>query len=311
MGRYKPFFILGIAVVIALVFSLLAYTWLQKKGQAKQPVAQETQPIVVAVADLTWGTLLSKEMLETRPVLKDSFPGGGFSDPSALVGRVLSSNIKAGEPFFESRLAPATFKTGGVAAVISPQKRAIAVKVDKTVAVAGFIRPGNRVDVLVSLAGRGDKNLSEPITKIVLENMLVLAVGPDVEPKGKEPSNLDVITLEGTPEETEKLALASVEGKIQIALRNHGDSQIALTRGTTIPALLASYNDGKPVVNKPRVVVAKKTGGNKPVSTAGEKKPGPAAEQKPVSTREEKKPDEPLPFIVELIKGGKVTEVKF
>ncbi len=80
--------------------------------------------------------------------------------------------------------------------------------------------------------------------------MLVLTVGPEIDPKTKEPSNVDVITLEGTPEETEKIALASVEGKIQLVLRNFSDSDIATTKGTTIPTLLASYAPGKEGVRK-------------------------------------------------------------
>ena len=296
MGKYKTFVTLGIAIVIALIVSLLAYNWLQTKGKAKEVVDLETQPITVAIAELTGGTVLAKEMLKTTNVLKASFPGG-FSDPSALVGRVLISNVKVGEPIFESKLAPTTIKAGGVAAIITLKKRAIAVKVDKTIGVAGFIHPGNRVDVLVTLPATAGKTLSEPITKTILENMLVLTVGSEVEPKSKEPSNVDVITLEGTPEETEKIALAAVEGKIQLALRNFGDSEIAMTKGATIPALLTSYTSEKEVVKKPRVMLAKKAGSKKGVAVAEEKKAATATA--------------PAPFIVEVIKGGKVTEVKF
>jgi len=299
MGKHRSLLILGIAIAVALITSLLVYSWLQTKGKAKQGVVLETQPIVVATADLTWGTVLANEMLKTTTVLKTSFPGGGFTDPSALVGRVLISSVKTGEPLFESKLAPTTIKAGGIAAIITPTKRAIAVKVDKTIGVAGFINPGNRVDVLVSFPASGGRGLSEPITKTILGNMLVLTVGLEVNPKSKEPSNVDVITLEGTPEEAEKIALASVEGKIQLALRNFGDAGIAVTKGTTIPTLLTSYSSGKEVSKKPNVVLAKKQDGKKAVVTAEEKKAAPAA----VPT--------PPPFIVELIKGGKMTEVKF
>ena len=299
MGKHRSLLVLGIAVVIALVSSLMAYRWLQTKGKAREKVVVETQPIVVTVVDLTWGTVLAREMLNSTTVLKTSFPGGGFSDPSTLVGRVLISNLKAGEPIFESKLAPTTIKAGGVAAIITPTKRAIAVKVDKTIGVAGFIHPGNRVDVLVSLPASAGKGLSEPVTKIILENMLVLTVGPEIETKGKEPSNVDVITLEGTPEEAEKIALASVEGKIQLALRNFGDSGIATTKGTTIPTLLTSYASKKESARKPNVVIARKQAATKPAPAVQESKAVPAAAPTPP------------PFIVEVIKGGKVTEVKF
>jgi pilus assembly protein CpaB len=289
MGKYRPFIFLGVAVIIALITSVLIYNFLQRKARVKE-VALETLPIAVAKVDLNWGTVISKEVIEMKPFLKKTLPGGYFSDLSFLTGRVLISPVKANEPIFESKLAPTTIKTGGVAAVVSPKKRAVAVKVDKVIGVAGFIYPGNRVDVLVTIA---TQKTSEPITKIVLENILVLAAGPEIQAKGKEEkaTPVDVITLEVTPEEAEKLALAATEGKLQLALRNFIDTEDVHTRGITIPALLAGYSapkETKPVTRKGAPV----------------KKPAPAVTKAP----EEKKP--PV-FVVELIKGTKASEVKF
>ena len=289
MGRYRPFIILGIAVIIAFVTSVLIYNYLQRKARVKD-VTLETQSIAIAKVDLNWGTVLTSEVIEMKPFLKKSLPAGHFSDPPSLTGRVLISPVKANEPIFESKLAPTTIKTGGVAAVVSPKKRAVAVKVDKVIGVAGFIYPGNRVDVLVTIT---TGKTPEPITKIVLENILVLAAGPEIQTKGKEerPSPVDVITLEVTPEEAEKLALAATEGKLQLALRNFIDTEDVLTKGTTIPALLSSYTTSKetrPVAR--RGVAAKRT--TPAVSTAPKEKKPPA-------------------FVVELIKGTKSSEVKF
>ena len=104
--------------------------------------------------------------------------------------------------------------------------------------------PGNRVDVLVTITPdrRGSSN---PVTKIVLENILVLAAGPEVEKKGKEPTNVNVITLEVTPEEAQKLALAATEGKLQLALRNFSDTEDVRTKGTTDPHLAGFLQPGK------------------------------------------------------------------
>jgi pilus assembly protein CpaB len=130
----------------------------------------------------------------------------------------------------------------------------MAVKVDDVVGVAGFINPGNMVDVLVTLTQ------SPPITKTVLENVLVLASGTELERRGHEekPQPVRVITVEVTPEEGEKLALAANEGKLQLALRNPLNAEPILTRGATVPALLNSYRlpekaEVKPEV-KPQVV---------------------------------------------------------
>jgi pilus assembly protein CpaB len=293
MGKYKPFILLGIAVVVALITSVLIYNWLQRKAKVEKPEAFQTQSVAVAAADLSWGTILSNDMIRVTPFLKSSLPEGYFSDPASLVGRVLTSPVKANEPIFETKLAPTSVKTGGVAAVITQKKRAMAIRVDKTIGVSGFIHPGNRVDVLVTLHREGAQTA---MTKTILENILVLAVGPEMEIKGKgeKPSDVDVITIEVTPEEAEKLALAATEGKILLTLRNFSDSEDVMTKGMTIPALLASYSG--PVVKEAKDVTGKE--GSKKLVPKKEIKPQPALDKKP-------------PFVVELIKGTKASEVKF
>jgi len=299
MGKYRPFILFGIAIIVALITGFLVVNYLQTKSKGKE-VALETQHIAVAKVDLTWGTAITPEVITTKPFLKDSLPGGYFSDPSSLSGRVLISNIKANEPIFESKLAPTTVKTGGVAAVISQKKRAVSVRVDKVIGVSGFVHPGNRVDVLVTMPS-GKEGTPNPITKIVLENMLVLATGQEIQTKGKEEkaTPVEVITLEVTPEEAEKLALAATEGKIQLALRNFSDSEDVFTKGMTIPVLLGSYSTYGSVQETKAV----------PVRATGGRRPTPMAAKKPETGKPEieKKPG----VTVELIKGTKASEVKF
>jgi pilus assembly protein CpaB len=239
MEKWRPIILLGIAVIIGLVVSVLTYNWLQEKGKMKKVTSLDTKQVAIAISDLSWGTVLTEEMIKLVPFLSSSLPPGYFSDPSALKGRVLTFPIKANEPILESRLAPADIKTGGVAAIISPNKRAMAVKVDKVIGVSGFINPGNRVDVLVTLTAAGT---SLPITKTVLENMLVLATGTEVQEKEKgKAAMVDVITLEATPQEAEKMAHAATEGRLQLALRNSVDTQEVFTKGATTATLLSSY----------------------------------------------------------------------
>jgi len=247
MGKYRPFMLFGVAIIIAFIVTILVIKWLQKRVEVREAVPLETLDIAIAKIDLKWGTAITNEMIEIKPFLKKSLPGGYFQDTASLAGRVLVFPVKSKEPIFESRLAPISVKTGGVAAMVSPKKRAIAVKVDKVIGVSGFIHPGNRVDVLVTLASASGKT-STPITKTVLENILVLTTGPEIETKGKEekPFPAEVITLEVSPEEAEKLALAAAEGRLQLALRNFTDTEDILTKGTTIPALLSSYSSYSP-----------------------------------------------------------------
>ncbi len=276
-----PVIMLVVALLIAGIVSYWSYGLLQKKT-VEQAAPTETQQVAVAAYDLKWGTVITNEVVKMQPYLKGSLPTGYIADPAAAVGRVVMYPIQVNEPLTESRLAPASVKQGGVAAVVSPKKRAMAVKVDKVVGVSGFIHPGHRVDVLVSIS-KGEK-LQQPITKIVLENIPVLAVGTEVEQvagQKEKPAQVDVITLEVTPEEGEKLALAATEGKLQMALRNYTDTEEVLTRGMTVSNLLTSYAGTSPSQDK------KGTGARRAA------------------------PAEPRGFTVELVKGTKVSEVKF
>jgi pilus assembly protein CpaB len=159
------------------------------------------------------------------------------------VGRVVVLPLKAKDPVTEHNLAPLDIKTGGVAAVVKPGKRAVAVKGDKVIGLSGFILPMSRVDVMVTLKEERSKR---EITKTVLENILVLATGTQVQENEKgEPAPVDVYTLEVSPEEGEKLALAANKGKLQFALRNAIDAEEILTSGATVSDTLASYQKKK------------------------------------------------------------------
>jgi len=245
MGKYKPIILLGAGIIVALVTSFLTYDWLNQKAEAKLVKPQKTLEIAVASVDLPWGRVITNDMIEYKHFLQDSLPEGHFSRESSLEGRVVITPVKVNEPIFESSLAPTSIKTGGVAAVITSKKRAMAVKVDKVIGVSGFIYPGNRVDVLVTLRRDGK---DQPFTKTVLENVLVLAVGTKIEAEGKgqKSSPVDVITLEVAPNEAEKLAHAATEGKIQLSMRNFMDTDDVLTKGSTRNTLLTSYSSRMP-----------------------------------------------------------------
>ena len=279
MKRSQPFILLGLAVCMALVTSVLVYNWLQRQPKVVEKViGARTDTVAVAVSDLFWGTKLTPEHMKLVPFPTGSLPEGHFSTLEDVQGRVLVANLRTNEPILEYKLAPREVTMGGVAAVTRPEKRAMAVKVDDVIGVAGFINPGNHVDVLVTIDN------SPPVTKTVLQNVLVLATGPDLDRKGKEekPSSVKVITLEVTPEEGEKLALAATEGKVVLALRNQLNAEAVLTKGATIPALLNSYRAREEVKREEPKAIVK---GN----------PKPATPE----------------VSVELIQGGKVSTLTF
>jgi pilus assembly protein CpaB len=252
MGRWKAFIPIVLALVLATGGSAVLYKWLQIKtapSKVVQKVEAEAVNVVVAVVDLPWGTKLQKEMLKTVPFLKESLPNGSHSDPALLEGRVVISPLKATEAVLEFRLAPKSVTVGGVSAVIKPGMRAIAVKGNKVIGISGFIQPGNRVDVLVTLKNPRTK---KETTKMILSNVLVLATGTELqENQNGKPSPVDVYTLEVDPDQCEKLALSAAEGKLQFALRNNMDMDTVLTKGATVSETLASLRGADPKVKTP------------------------------------------------------------
>jgi pilus assembly protein CpaB len=246
MAKLKTGAPILLAFVIAVCGSLMLYKWLEAKTAPKETVqvTSEAVPVCVAAVDLAWGTKLTPEMLKTVPFLKESLPSGYYSNALELEDRVVLTPLKANDPVIEHRLAPADVTTGGVSAIVSPGKRAIAVKGDKVIGLAGFISPMNRVDVLVTMEEPRSKS---EVTKMVLENVLVLATGTQMQKNEKgEPAPVDVYTLEVLPEEGEKLALAATKGKVQLALRNATDSESILTKGATVSETLASLKKAGP-----------------------------------------------------------------
>lgn len=261
MKNWKATLPIVLALIIAVAGTYFIYQWLGNKMTPKEIVRMEkaeTIPVIVAAMDLPWGTKLTKEMLKSLPYLKESLPVGHYVNAADIENRVLIANIKQGEPLVDHRLAPTDIKTGGVSAVLPTGKRAVAVKGDKIIGISGFINPGNRVDVLVTFKNPQDKSEH---TKIVLENINVLATGTQIEQNDKgEPAPVDVYTLEVTPEESEKLSLAATKGKLQFALRNIMDEDKVRTYGATIGQTLRSLT--------PRT--AKKPKNYRPTSTTVE-----------------------------------------
>ncbi len=261
MGQKRPLLFLGAAIGIALVTTVMIYQWLAGQ-QASEPEVQavveiEGSEIAVASADVPWGTPLTDEFIRLVSYPEDILPSGHFTTVDDLKGRVVLANLKKNEPIMESKLAPIDITTGGVSAVMDPQKRAMAVKVDQVVGLPGFIKPGDRVDVMVTMDRPG--NTKDPkVTKVVLENSLVLATGTQMERvDGEEPTPVKVITLEVSLEEAEKLAMASNGGKIRLALRSPINPEITKTRGAKFSDLLTSYQLAPKRSKRVRVEVIK------------------------------------------------------
>lgn len=241
MKNARAFGMIGISVVLGIAAVLMAWRMVEQKARV------DTITVVVATKNMDLGTRLTPDMLQAIQWPKDSRPDGAFTtpdallkDPKSLEPRVIRASMQRGEPVLESKLAPLGTR-GGMSAVIAPGKRAITVRVNDVVGVAGFALPGNFVDVVVNTQDDnikpGDRERS--ISKIVLEHMLVLAVaqeaGRDDETK---PKVVNAVTLEATPEEAEKLDLARSVGTLSLVLRNQIDPGAVTTAGATKDSLL-------------------------------------------------------------------------
>ncbi len=236
MERYKGPIMLVAALLLAGITTFAIYNWMQKQKPAPiQKVTQEVLlPVVAAANDLHWGIKLSPENLNVIYLPEKSLSAGHFTGIEEIKDRVLKTSVVINEPILESKLAHEGSKAG-LYGVIEDEKRAMSVKVNEVIGVAGFVYPGSNVDVLVTINQKTGKG---PISKIILQDIPVLAAGTQMEVKEGEAVKVKVVTLEVTPEQSEKLAMAATKGKIRLALRRTGDAKIATTKGVTTSDLI-------------------------------------------------------------------------
>ena len=238
MGRWRAVVPIVLALVVAVVASFLLYKWMKKQTAPKKVAEVKTVQVVVAEVDLHPGMKLKSEMMKTVSYLEESLPMGHFIAPEKAAGRVVITPTKRQELILESRLAPATVKQGGMAAIITPGKRAVSIAGNKVLGSSGLINPGDHVDILLTAGGKN---------KTVFENVLVLATGPQLRRNSEgKPSSVKVYTLEVTPEQGEKIILAASSGKIHFALRSVLDTETVLTTGATRKEILAAYRPVDP-----------------------------------------------------------------
>jgi pilus assembly protein CpaB len=213
---------LGCAMLVAGGFYKLA----RGGGRRPRPVAEKQ--IVVATRLLPAGSNLDRASVKLRGIPESLFPAGAFSRLEDVLERPVISAIQAEEPVVEARIA-VKGSGMGLGPLIPPGMRAIAVRVNDVVGVAGFVLPGMRVDVLVT--GR-PPNRGDTETRTVLQNITVLSAGQSIATDGKtQPIPTPVVTLLVSPEEAEALTLSNSEGRIQLVLRNSSDRTTVSTSG--------------------------------------------------------------------------------
>jgi pilus assembly protein CpaB len=226
-------FVLAITAGGALAFG--TYNFMQHAPA--RTVTIPTKPVVVAATDLDVGAELTREEIRIIDWPANAVPAGAFSDPKDVVGRGIVLPVIQNEPILPMKLS-AIGAGGGLPPAIPPGLRAVSVRVNEVIGVAGYVLPGTRVDVVATVnpsGGNGDIT-----SKVVLTNVQVLAAGTKIErdTDKNKPIPVSVVTLLVDPEEAERLTLASTEGKIQLALRNPLDKATPSTHGIRPAALL-------------------------------------------------------------------------
>jgi len=287
----------GVAIVAGLSAALLITRYLKGHTTA---ASVPTTKIVVAAIEMPLATRLRAEQVKLVDWPVDGAPPGALHDVKEAIDRILTIHVLAGEPLVPGRLA-AKSSGNGLAALIPDNMRAMAVHVDDVVGVAGFIHPDDRVDVIVTLRPTRP-NDAESISKVILQNVRVLAVGKELEVSDGnrgQATPTTVATLLVEPEGSEKLALAAHEGRIMLTLRSWADNQEVATVGIKPSGLLADAA-ATPAHAAPAAVapVAAHRASRRDVTPTA--LPAPAVAQ--VSPRKE---------VVEILRGDRFEERKF
>lgn len=235
-------YILGAALLTGGLAAYLAFTVLRQPGEPADARAATVEVVDVAVAarEMGPGTVVESEDVRLVEWPADAVPDGFSRSPAEVVGRGLLAQVKANEPLLSSKLA-GEGAGGGLSVTIPEGMRAMSVQVDEVIGVAGFVLPGTRVDVFVTLDQAAGEQ--EPKTRLLLQNVEVASAGQTTERDEQgDPQTVPVITLLVNPEQGERLALASSKGRIQMALRNTLDTDTVNTSGVRAARLV----DGPP-----------------------------------------------------------------
>jgi pilus assembly protein CpaB len=243
--RNRIFAVLALALLAGGGLAYGTYNFMQ--NQPVKSVNTPTQPVVVAAVDLQLGAEVKKEDLQVVQFPAGKAPDGTFAKPDEVIGRGLIVPIVKNEPVLRAKLASKEAGSG-LPPVIPEGMRAVSVRVNEVVGVAGYVLPGNRVDVIATASPT--EAHADTTTKVILSNVQVVTAGTRMEQDQKEekPVQVTVVTLLVTPDQSERLALASTEGKIQLALRNPLDLGAPETPGIKTAGLLGDVRTPAPVL---------------------------------------------------------------
>jgi len=241
--RTRSLVLLFLALASGVTAAWLSLSYLRRETQPLLSTASAAGKGVVAAKDLPVGTVLTEADVRVVDWPGNAVPAGLVASPQDAIGRGLMAPVRLNEPLLESKLAPLG-AGGGMAVLIEPGKRALALRVDDVTGVAGFVQPNSRVDVLLTMTTPGSAEVS---TRAILQNVEALAIGQTTQTNAQGQAQVvPVVTVLVTPEQAETLALASNQGRIQMAMRNQLDTLPIKTTGARVSALLGPVRPTQP-----------------------------------------------------------------
>ncbi|MGA7873688.1 MAG: Flp pilus assembly protein CpaB [Candidatus Binatus sp.] len=238
----RPIVFVILAGMGAVLAAIVVFSAIRKRESEVQRAMAQSVEVVVAANDIPLGAKLEPSAVKLVRWARDSVPQGAFTDPQAIAGSFARSEFVANEPVVASKLFMGEKSSGVMPLLIPAGMRAVSVPVDEVADIAGFVAPRARVDVLVAVSGTGPGESS--FSRIVLQNIEVLAVAQEIENVKDEPQVVKVVTLLVTPADAEKLTLASREGMLRLAMRNYSDAKIVATSGIDLTDLLHAGSIG-------------------------------------------------------------------
>ncbi len=244
----RPIVFVFIAGLAAMLAAMMVFSALKKRDKEVARALARTVDIVVAAHDLPIGSKIDSSAVKLARWSRDSVPPGAFNDPQAALGDYTKTDISAGEPLVDGKLFSGEKSAGVLPLLIPAGMRAMSVAVDEVSDVAGFVQPHAHVDVLVAVSATGQGEPS--FSRLVLQDIEVVAVAQEIEHNQDQPEVVKVVTLLVTPIEAEKLTLATREGTIRLAMRKYGDNGIVATSGISIGELLHGGSSQLPMLER-------------------------------------------------------------
>jgi pilus assembly protein CpaB len=244
MRNRNSLIFMGLAIVLGLTAAFIARTRFEQNVTLVKESIPTTR-VVVVKSEIPVGTAITAQHLDLVEWPTEFAPEGAFEQPETIHGRVPRRGLALGEPVLETALLPVG-SAAGLGALIGESRRAVSVKVDAVIGVAGFVTPGAHVDVLATLR-RVDQAKPLPYSKVILENIAVLAIDQKLEDVGgSEPQLVSVVTLEVDPKQAQKLIYSAHEGHLQLALRNPGDNESINTTSVGVAEVLHNGKKAAP-----------------------------------------------------------------